>query len=192
MSMRETDFPKLHDIFLKRWSPRAFSPKPIEETDLMTLFEAARWSPSSYNEQPFRFLVLQGKDRLKFKEILMEKNWLWASKAPVLCAVLAKRHLERTGKENKCAEFDAGASWMSLAYQAQFMGISCHAMGGFYKDKAHDILKIPEADFKIMAIVAIGYQGEKETLPEDLQKMETPNQRRDLTKTVFKDDFQED
>ena len=175
---RESQFPKLDPQFLTRWSPRAFSNKPVLKEDLITLFEAARWSPSCYNEQPWLFVyATQKSQHQKFVDVLVPGNQVWAKFAPVLVGCFTRRNFKKTGKPNSCAAFDCGSAWMALSLQAQKLGISCHAMVGFDPKKAYEAAGVSETDYLAICMIAIGVSGDKAQLPENLQTREIPNDR---------------
>ncbi|MEE9218289.1 MAG: nitroreductase family protein [Acidobacteriota bacterium] len=168
-------------MFLERWSPRAFSSKPIPEETLRSLFEAARWAPSCYGEQPWLFLYAAKKEDLDlFRGLLVEGNRVWADRAPVLAFVFARRAFSRNDKPNRWAAFDAGAAWMSLALQARKVGLYTHGMGGFHEDKVYLTLNVPKEKYQAMAGIAIGYAGEPAELPSELREIEKPNSRKPL------------
>lgn len=165
--------------FPDRWSPRAFSPEPLSETQLTSLFEAARWAPSCFNEQPWLFrYAVTAAERARFAAALSEKNRLWAPRAPLLLFVLARRHFARSGRENRHAAFDAGAAWMALALQARRLGLFAHAMAGFDREQAATLLEVDLQEYDIMAAVAVGRYGDPELLPDDLRAIEAPNGRK--------------
>lgn len=165
-------------IYKERWSPRAFSEKPVSEEDLKIMIEAARWAPSCYNTQPWRFFcAVSDEARARVLATLVQKNQLWAIKAPVLMYVIAKKQFEFNERENWWATFDSGAAWYSFAQQAQKLGIATHAMAGFDKEKAYKVTGLPKHDYEIIAVVAIGYSADPETLDEEFRKTETPNER---------------
>jgi nitroreductase len=166
-------------MFLDRWSPRAFLEDALPEHQVKTLFEAARWAPSCYNEQPWLFVYADTPDdRRAFAALLLEKNRRWAARAPLLMFVLARRRFLRNGTENRQAAFDAGAAWMSLALQARKLGLHAHAMAGFDLDKAHTVLGAPPSDYLILAAVAVGRKTDAAILPDDIRQMEAPNARK--------------
>ena len=166
-------------MFLDRWSPRTFLEDTLPEHQVKTLFEAARWAPSCYNEQPWLFVYADTPgDRRGFADLLLEKNRRWAARAPLLMFVLARRHFFRNGTENRHAAFDAGAAWMSLALQARKLGLHAHAMAGFHLEKAHLVLGAPPSDYLVLAAVAVGRRGDAASLPDDIRQMEAPNARR--------------
>ncbi len=170
---------EVDSMFLDRWSPRAFLPDPISDPQLAALFEAARWAPSCYNEQPWLFVYARSpEDRELFASALVEKNRLWAGRAPLLLFVLARKSFARNGKPNRHAVFDAGASWMALALQARRLGLYAHGMAGFSRERAAEVIGADQEVYEIMAAVAVGHRGEPTGLPEDLAAMESPNGRK--------------
>ncbi|BCR04373.1 NAD(P)H-flavin oxidoreductase [Desulfuromonas versatilis] len=170
---------EVDSMFLDRWSPRSFCGDPIPEPHLAALFEAARWAPSCYNEQPWLFVYARSaEDRERFATALVEKNRQWAARAPLLLFVLARKSFARNGKPNRHAVFDAGAAWMSLALQARRLGLYAHGMAGFSRERAAEVTGADPEEYEIMAAVAVGYRDEVEKLPEDLAAMESPNGRK--------------
>jgi nitroreductase len=180
-------------MFTDRWSPRSFAPEPLSDEELQSLFEAARWAPSCYNEQPWLFIyaVSEG-DRQRFATALVEQNRLWASRAPVLLFVVARLEFARNGKANRHAIFDAGAAWMSLALQARKRGLYAHAMAGFSVERAHEVLAVPRQGYEIMAAVAIGRRDDPALLPAPVAANEAPNGRRPLVDVAFAGRFPAD
>lgn len=179
---RKADYP-IDYMFLQRWSPRSFAEKEMDEETLMSIFEAARWAPSASNKQPWRFIIARTpEDRAKFHTFINEGNRLWCEKAPVLALILSD---EETGGSHA---FDSGTAWGFLSLQAYKKGVATHAMGGFSKEKAREVLNIPES-FAIHAVVAIGYQAEKSKLEEALQEREAPSPRRPLNETLMEGSF---
>ncbi|MCH7323350.1 MULTISPECIES: nitroreductase family protein [Solibacillus] len=170
------------DVFLNRWSPRAYADTPVAEEVLNRLFEAARWAPSSGNNQPWRFIVAKTEEDLaKFHPVLMEGNLVWAKNAPVLVLVVS----DNTKGSH---EFDAGTAWGFLSLQAANEGLVTHPMSGIYKDVAKEAFNIPET-FDVHLAIAIGYKGDKEMLSPELQQRETPSGRRPLEEIVFEGSF---
>ncbi|MEK8046634.1 MAG: nitroreductase family protein [Burkholderiales bacterium PBB6] len=181
MSQRQAAHP-IDPQFTDRWSPRAFTGEAIAADALLGLLEAARWAPSASNIQPARFLFGHAGTPA-FATILdglVPFNQGWAGKASALVVVLSKTSSVAPGqteaKANVWHAFDAGAAWMSLALQAHLKGYITHAMGGFDGDKLRAALNVP-ADVAIHAVVAVGKQGDKASLPEGLQARELPNDR---------------
>ncbi len=183
---REPVTDRVDPRFLARWSPRAFADEPVPEADLEALFEAARWAPSSFNEQPWRFVyAAEAEDRQRFLEAILPGNRTWAQDAPVLVYIVAKTTFDRNGDPNRHAWFDTGAAWMSLALQARELGLHTHAMGGIDPAKAAGLLGLPE-DHEVVCAVAIGYRDAPATLPEDLAEQETPvSDRQPLEEIAF-------
>jgi len=177
-------------MYMDRWSPRAFTHEPVDPEDLKALFEAARWAPSCYGEQPWLFVYADTwQDRQRFRPLLLDGNRVWAYHAPVLVFLFARRQFARNGKENRWAGFDAGAAWMSLALQARQKGLFTHAMGGFHEDRVYEELGVPEDQYRSMAAIAIGYKDTPDILPEKLQEMEHPNDRKPLVEIAFEGVF---
>ena len=176
---------EVDSMFTDRWSPRAFLSDPLPEHQIQALFEAARWAPSCFNEQPWFFIyATEAKDRETFTSILVKKNQMWAGRAPLLMFAIARRKFQQSGKENRHAPFDTGAAWISLALQARKLGLYAHAMAGFNVEKAHEVLGVPKKDYQIMAAIAVGRKGDGEHLPEDLLQMESPNSRKPLSEVA--------
>jgi nitroreductase len=174
----------VNPLFLNRWSPRAYSERKVSDDDLYSILEAAHWAPSSFNDQPWRFIVAKTEAQLKiFHEFLHPFNRAWAEKAPILVLVASSKKREN-GDPNGAHAFDAGTAWGYLAIQATLLGLSTHAIGGFDKDKARNLLNVPD-DFDLHAVIAIGYRGEKETLDANLQERENPSIRKPLKEVVF-------
>lgn len=172
----------IDETYLSRWSPRSFLEKDVPEEVLMSVLEAARWAPSAMNAQPWRFIIARTQeDREKFHSFIKEGNRKWCEKAPVLVAILS---------DNKGSyhAFDTGSSWGYLSLQATKKGLITHPMAGFYQDQAREALNIPD-DFDIQLVVAIGYQGEKEALPAELQDREQPSNRRPLKELIFEGEY---
>ncbi|WP_145133574.1 nitroreductase family protein [Paenibacillus sp. Y412MC10] len=185
---RKSEYP-VSPLFLNRWSTRAFSTRKVSDQDLYTILEAAHWAPSSYNDQPWRFIVAKTEEQLStFHSFLNEFNLTWASSAPVLI-VVASDKLRENGDPNGAHAFDAGAAWASLAIQATILGLHTHAIGGFDRNKAREILNVPD-HIELHAVIALGYLGDKSVLPEAIQQREVPNDRRPLNELVFEGKFE--
>jgi len=182
---RKASYP-IADIFIKRWSSRALSDKPITTEELMPLFEAARWAPSAYNEQPWRFVYTHRETKLwhELLATLIPVNQSWAKNSAVLIVVLSKNLFDKTGEQSQWHSFDVGAAWMSLALQASLNKLIVHAMGGFDYDKVKEILHVP-SEFNVEIMMAVGKPGKKESLPPELQAREMPNDRKPLSEIVF-------
>jgi len=180
----------VNPMFLDRWSPRAFDPTSLPEEDIATLFEAARWAPSCFNEQPWLFVYgTSEEERETFLEILVEKNRLWAHNAPVLAILFAKKTFAHGGRPNRWASLDCGAAWMSLAFQARMMGLYAHGMAGFSQEKAYELLGVPEKEYEAMCAIAIGAYGDRDALPREVKEMEQPNDRKPLAQIAIKGSY---
>lgn len=179
---------EIHPLIAQRWSPRAFDSKPVETEKLAQLFEAARWSASCFNDQPWVFIVATKDDTVNYQKLLdclVPFNVSWAQAAPVLGFIVAQKNFKHNGKPNAWGEYDAGQAAATLAIQATALGLVTHQMGGFDADKAIATFNIPETARPIAAI-AIGYAGEASNLPTDLQEKETaPRTRQPLSSFVF-------
>ena len=183
----ETHSP-IHDLLRRRWSPRAFSERMVEPETLNSLFEAARWAPSSNNEQPWHFIVgtkadLSGYERLF--ACLAEGNKKWVFRAPVLMLSVARLNFEDEGTPNRHAWHDTGMAAMSLCLQATAMGLVAHQMAGFDREMARVELKIP-AGYEPVAMIAVGYPGDPAELPDYLREREfKPRERKSIPQFVF-------
>ncbi|MED6341407.1 MAG: nitroreductase family protein [Pseudomonadota bacterium] len=172
--------------FINRWSPRAFNGKPRSQEQVMTVVEAARWAPSCFNSQPWRF-VYAVKDSAHWPamlKLLMDMNQAWAQHAGALIAVVSRNTFEANNNPAPTHSFDTGAAWMSLALQARAMGLASHAMWGIEHDNIPKALNLPD-NMQIQAIVAVGEPGDKSELPEPLQEREQPSPRKALEDIVF-------
>lgn len=172
-------------MFTDRWSPRGFLSDPLPDHQIRALFEAARWAPSCFNEQPWLFIyATEAGARQKLGSALVAKNQRWALSAPLLMFVLARRNFKDGGRENRHAPFDAGSAWLSLALQARKMGLYAHAMAGFSVKKACQVLGVSPDEYLVMAAIAVGRHDPDADLPEDLEQMETPNMRKPLAEVA--------
>ncbi len=187
----ETSAP-VHDIIGKRWSPRAFDSRPVEHAKLRSLFEAARWAASSYNGQPWHFLVATKDEHESYKKILesfVEFNEGWAKSAPVLAISVAALNFAHNGQPNRHAFHDVGQAAATLALEAANLGLQVHQMAGILPDKAKELFHIPDG-YEPVAGIAIGYPGDADSLPEQLRAQEHgPRQRKPLESFVFDGDW---
>lgn len=181
---------KIDELIISRWSPRSLTGEEISDEDLMSLFEAARWAPSSFNNQPWRFIYAKrGTEHWDGLFNLMgEFNQSWTKNASVLVVVVARKNFEHNEKFSRTHAFDTGAAWENLALEANSRGLVAHGMEGFDYDKARKDLEIPD-DYEVMAMVAIGRKGPKESLPEEIQKSESPSSRKPLDEIVMEGKF---
>lgn len=185
---RQPDAP-VDAAILERWSPRAFSPREVEPEKLDAIFEAARWAASSYNEQPWRFLLARSsEDRKKFVDFLLPANQVWAKDAPILLVVLAKKTFSHNGQPNKTYQFCTGAAAAYLTLACTQQGLIAHGMAGFDADMARATLGVP-SDFDLMAVFAVGYHGDKSLLPSDVAEREVPSGRRPACDSVMEGHF---
>lgn len=172
-------------MFVDRWSPRAFSGEPLSQTTIDSLFEAARWAPSSSNGQPWLFIyAAEPEARKRFVSILAEGNQVWARHAPLLVMAFARRAFAKTGKPNRHAQFDTGSAWVSVAFEARKLGLYAHGMAGFSEDLAYERLKVARDDYEAMAAIAIGHPGDVSELPPHLQAREIPSERKPLSEVA--------
>ncbi len=183
----ETQSP-IHDLLKRRWSPRAFSEQPVGPDMLLTLLEAARWAPSSSNEQPWRFVVATKQEPADYDRLLaclLEGNRKWAYRAPVLMLSVSRMDFEEDGRPNRHAFHDVGLATENLLLQATALGLVVHPMAGFDIEKARADLKIPSG-YEPAAMMAVGYPGELSVLPDYLQQRELkPRERKPLTEIAF-------
>jgi nitroreductase len=179
---RQSNHP-IHPLLLSRWSPRALSGEPISNDELMPLFEAARWAPSSSNLQPWTFLYAHRESEhwSTYFDFLNEFNQMWTKNAAVLVVVVAQ--IDSDGHKSDIAEFDTGAAWQNLALEATGRGLVAHGIGGFDKKQTAEKLNIPDTH-KVMAMIAIGKPGPLNKLHERMHKQEIPNQRQPLEEMV--------
>jgi len=175
--------------FLDRWSGRAFSGESLSQAEMLTLFEAARWAPSSSNFQPWRFLYARRDSEFwpAFLDLLAPGNRVWAERAGALVLVISRLQSEEQ-RPRITHSYDSGAAWMSLALQASLAGIVAHGIQGFDYERARRVLRVP-AEFAVEAMIVLGKPATPEVLPEDLRRRETPSDRRPLAQTICEGPF---
>ena len=185
--MRSTTHADLDSRFIDRWSPRAFLSEAIPEDHIQTIFEAARWSPSCYNAQPWRFVyATEGGQKESLLSPLMEANHVWAQHAPLIAYAFSYDIFDHNGKPNRWSAFDTGSAWMSLTLQANQLGYHTHGMGGFDEQKAYEVCDIdPETHTALCAIV-MGKIGPKDMLDEKGQAGEYPSEREPLERMLIR------
>ncbi|MFC1541731.1 nitroreductase family protein [Candidatus Latescibacterota bacterium] len=184
---------KVDTVFTDRWSPRSFKEEPVPAHIVETLFEAARWAPSSSNEQPWLFFyAVKEDDRARYSATLKDANREWAARAPLLIYVAARRSFKGNDQENNHRRFDAGAAWMSLALQARSLGLYTHAMAGFNRAEAYEMLGLPEKEYDLIAAVAVGYRGDASDLSEFQAGREHPNDRKPLSEVRCEGRFKQE
>ena len=164
MSNNDIDFsvrdaaPGVSGLFQRRWSPRAFLSRSIADQDLQTIFDAARWSPSCFNEQPWQFYTSTEQSYERFLSLLVEGNQAWVKTAPLIGFVVAAKTFARNGKNNQHAAFDAGAAWMAFNLQAEKLGLHAHGMGGVHYDEVYKELGIDPSTHRVICAFALGYK----------------------------------
>jgi nitroreductase len=182
-----TDHP-VHDLIRHRWSPRAFADKPVTKEVLRSIFEAARWAPSSSNEQPWAYLVAVKDDHDSFAKmlsVLVEFNAAWAKSAPVLAIAVAHLVFAKNNAPNRNAQYDTGAATAMLSVEATAHGLAVHQMAGFDPEKARQVFGIP-AGWEAIAALAIGYPGDPDSLPQPLKDRElSPRTRKPIAEFVM-------
>ncbi len=190
---RHADHP-IDTLFLQRWSPRAFTGEAIAEAELATLFEAARWAPSAYNSQPWRFLYARRNTAhwQKFLGLLVPFNQSWANRAAALAILVSNSEFQPPGADQpaplRSHSLDAGAAWAQLALQATRSGWYAHGMAGFDAERAAVELNVP-AGYRVEIAIAIGRLGDKSILPDALQAREQPSGRKPVAQFAFEGGF---
>lgn len=180
----------VHELIVKRWSPRSFDPdKPVSRDDLLALLEAARWAPSCFNDQPWRYVVCdKSSDETSWQKafaLLAEKNQLWAKNAPVLMLAVATSKFNHNGSPSRWGMYDTGAASMALCLQAVALGLAVHQMGGYDNAKAREVFGIPD-DCTPMAMMAVGHQGDVGLLADGFKDQETgPRNRAPLAERFY-------
>jgi nitroreductase len=181
---------EINPLILNRWSPRSMTGEELDEDTMMSLFEAARWAPSSYNNQPWRFIYAKRNTRywnILFN-LLAEPNKAWTKNAALLVVVVSRKNFEHSEKYSITHQYDSGSAWQNLALEASSRGLVAHGMQGFDYEKSRVDLEIPD-NFDVMSMVAIGKKGAKENLPSELQNKEFPNNRKPLNEIVMEGTF---
>lgn len=182
-----TDYP-VHELIAKRWSPYSFDDRPVLVDDLRSLFEAARWAPSSYNEQPWNYIIATKEKPEEFAQLLsclVEGNQVWARNAPVLALGIVRLNFARNDKPNRAAIHDLGLAAGNLVMEATARGLSVHQMIGILPDRAREIYEIPEG-YEPMTGMAIGYRGDPNRLPDNLKERDLSRRsRKALREFVF-------
>src|SRR5712691_1674583 len=182
-----SDFP-VHELIRERWSPRAFADKPVPRDVLRSIFEAARWAPSSNNEQPWAYIVASRDDNASFEKmlsVLVEFNANWARSAPLLALAVAKLAFAKNNVPNRNAQYDTGAASALLSVEATARSLAVHQMAGFDPEKARQVFGIP-AGWEAIAAIAIGYPGDPASLPQPLKDREmAPRTRKPINEFVM-------
>ena len=182
-----TDYPIL-EVLAERWSPYGFEDRSVSNADLRSLFEAARWAASSYNEQPWNYLIATWENAPEFQRVLSclaEANQAWAKTVPVLVLAVVSLQFAKNKEDNRAAVHDLGLAAGNLVVEATARGLSVHHMIGILPDKAREIFQIPE-HFEAWTALAIGYKADPTKLPDALKERDlAPRQRKRLSKFVF-------
>jgi nitroreductase len=189
LEVRKADYP-IDPLFVKRWSPRAMTGEPLSEQEIMTLFEAARWAPSTYNEQEWRFLYAR-RDTPQWPlifDLLVEGNKMWCKNASILVVIVSHQVFSLNQKPNPVHLFDVGAAFENIALQGMAMGLVVHGMQGFDFGKARTELKVPD-DYDVAAMFAAGRPAPAETLSEPLREREKPSDRKPITQLICEGAF---
>ena len=186
---RQTEYP-IERLLVDRWSPRAMSGESIAPDELMRLFEAARWAPSSFNAQPWRALYARRETEHwpTFFNLLVDANKAWAKEAAALVLFISRKNFEHDEEPSVTHSYDCGAAWENFALQGFSQGLVVHGMEGFDYERARYELMVP-AEFEIQAMAAIGKPGNPATLPEKLRAREKPNDRRKVSESVCEGRF---
>ena len=169
------------EAFIHRWSPRSFQKADLSHETQTVLFEAARWSPSCFNEQPWVFITNKDENDFPvFLNLLSEQNQQWAKNASLLGFLFARKVFSHSGRDNYWAPFDCGAAWMALTLQARKLGLYTHAMAGINSDETYKVLKISGEKYQVMCGFAIGVIDVPDKLPDAVRENESPNIRKKL------------
>ena len=188
-NFRKPEHP-IEPLILRRWSPRAMSGEGISDKEMLTLFEAARWAPSTQNEQEWRFIYAR-RDTPAWGtlfDLLADGNKIWCDRAAMLCVVCASKFFAYNGKPNPVHLFDCGNAFENLALQGTAMGLVVHGMAGFDYEKARTALGVPE-EFAVAAMFAVGRPGDAGQLPEKLRDREKPSDRRPVRESISEGRF---
>jgi nitroreductase len=180
-------------VLRDRWSPRAFADTPVQPAELHRLFEAARWAASSYNEQPWRFIVATTDDQPGFEKLLsclVEANQAWAKAAPVLALTIAKQAFTKNGNPNRCCEHDIGLAMGNLSAQATAEGLVVHQMAGIDQDQCRKVYGIPDG-YHAFSAFAVGHVGDPASLPQEWMRNAeaAPRTRMSFDQFIFADAF---
>ena len=180
----------VHEFVANRWSPYAWADRSVESSDLAALFEAARWAASSYNEQPWRWIIARRENSTAHAQLLstlVEGNQVWAQNAPVLAIGLTSANFARNGKPNNAAHHDLGLAAGNLSFEATARGLAVHQMIGIEPDLVREAYDVPE-EIEPLTGLAIGYAGEAASLPDGLRERDlAPRSRKPLTELVFEE-----
>jgi len=178
-------------IFLERWSPRSYQDRPVAAEDLKRVFEAARWAPSCYNEQPWLFLYTQEPAlRTKVAASFAPTNQVWAQHAPVAGVIFGRRRFTHNDQDNAFHAFDAGAAAFAMSLQANRLGLGTHLLGGFDPEPSYELFGVPREDYVALAAFVMGHRGDPAALPEEYQSREQPSARKALGSIAMEGRYQ--
>jgi nitroreductase len=182
-----TEYP-IEEILRRRWSPRAFADRMVEREKLLSMFEAARWAASCFNEQPWQFIIATKQNAEEYAALLsclIERNQEWARLAPVLMVSVAKMNFDKSGKPNRHAFHDVGLAVANLIVQATALGLFVHQMAGFSPEKVRELYAVPDG-YEPVAGIAVGYAADPDVLPESFREQELrPRVRKPIESFVF-------
>ena len=185
MRERTSDSALMDPVFLSRWSPRSFSGESVTEAELCALFEAARWAPSCFNDQPWYYVYeTDGEGRQAILDTFMEGNRNWARRAPLVGLVIARSTLEDGGDRTR--DFDVGAATMAMSIQATMLGLSTHLMGGIHVGAAHELIGLDPDEGKVICGFVVGRRGDPDILPDFLREREKPTHRKPAYEFAFR------
>ncbi len=186
---RKSDHP-IHPLILNRWSARSMTGESLTDGEILSLFEAARWAPSSYNNQPWRFLYAKRETHHwpKFFDLLIDFNKQWCEKAALLGLIVSHKTFEKNNKQSPTHSLDAGSAWENLGLEGTGRGFVVHGMEGFDYAKARQVLKVPDS-YEVLAMFAVGKKAPKESLPPELEKREIPGPRKKVEEFAFEGEF---
>ncbi len=189
----DTRYP-VHEVITQRWSPYGFSDRAVRREDVLSVFEAASWAASSFNEQPWRFMLATKENPAEFEKMLgclVEANQGWAKVVPVLSIGITKSTFTRNDKPNRVALHDLGLAAANLTFEATARGLCVHQMGGVDREKTREVYNVPDG-YEVQTAIAIGYAADPQDVPEALRERDAgPRTRRPLTETVFGGTFGE-
>ncbi len=184
-SQREAHSSETSTLFTHRWSPRSFQKKTLPKSCVESLFDAARFAPSAYNEQPWRIFASTEETFDGFLNLLNSFNQEWAKNASIIGFMIAQTVFEKNGKANPTALYDCGSAWMAMTIQARKHGLYTHGMAGIKYDEIYEHFEIPKEKYTVIAGFAIGVLDAKENLPEKFQATEEPSARKPLHNVYF-------
>ncbi len=183
---------KTDELFIKRWSPRSYKKAEIPREIIKTIIDAARWSPSAFNEQPWVFITSSTETEFnQFYNLLNDRNKKWAENASILGFIVAKRNHARNDTPNRFYYFDSGAAWMAMTLQARMLGLYTHGMGGILREKIYSSLQIPEETHEVVCGFSIGVLEKPDQLQEEFRLEEKPSPRKSLSEIWMEGSFKQ-